>query len=200
MSLPPPHAEPIKAFERWLAAATKALGEEEATAMCLATATKEGIPSARMVLLKAVDARGFVFYTNHTSRKGEELLQNPQAALCFHWEVLKRQVRIEGKVERIAAEESDAYFNARPRASRIGAWASKQSSPLKSRQVLVKEAAQMATQFGTGEVPRPPHWGGFRIKPLAIEFWEAGTFRIHNRRRFSRSTAEKAWHAERLYP
>ena len=166
--------------------------------MTLATASADGVPSARMVLLRGLDDRGAVFYTNAESRKGRELLENPRAALVFHWEPLGRQVRLEGSVERVDDEESDAYFASRPLPSRLGAWASDQSRPIESREALMASYAETAARFGDGPVPRPPHWYGFRVVPDAVEFWEHGAHRLHDRIRYTRAGA--CWIAERLAP
>lgn len=171
-------------------------GDPEAVA--LATADAAGRPSVRMVLLKGVDARGFVFYTNFDSRKGEQLTANPHAALCFHWKSLERQVRVEGPVARVDDAEADAYFDSRPRESRIGAWASRQSRPLSDRLELEKAVARYAARYAVGRVPRPPHWGGFRIAPARIEFWRSRPFRLHERILYVRDGAE--WTTQRLYP
>jgi pyridoxamine 5'-phosphate oxidase len=189
-------AEPLAPFERWFADA--ALSELDANAMILATATADALPSARAVLLKGFDARGFVFYTNLESRKSEELTGNPQAALCFLWKVLRRQVRIEGTVEPVSAEEADAYFASRPRDSRIGAWASDQSRPLASRAVLEQRVEDFTRQFGDSEAPRPPFWSGFRVVPRRIEFWQERPARLHDRWLFVREGDE--WRRERLFP
>jgi len=189
-------AEPLAPFERWFADA--ALSELDANAMILATATPDALPSARAVLLKGFDARGFVFYTNLESRKSEELAGNPQAALCFLWKVLRRQVRIEGTVEPVSAEEADAYFASRPRDSRIGAWASDQSRPLASRAVLEQRVEDFARQFGDSEAPRPPFWSGFRVVPRQVEFWQERPARLHDRWLFVREGDE--WRRERLFP
>ena len=195
-------ADPIARFEAWLAEATK--GESnDPEAVCLATATPEGRPSARMVLLKGVDARGFVFYTNLESRKGEELAANPEAALCFHWKSLRRSVRVEGRVEPVSGEEADAYYASRARGSRIGAWASRQSRPLEGRFALEKAVAEYTLKFGLGEIPRPPFWSGFRLVPRRIEFWRDMPFRLHDRQVFHRTEAAggaPAWRQEALYP
>jgi len=191
--------DPIARFEAWMAEAA-ASEPNDPNAMCLATATPDGRPSARMVLLKGVDARGFVFYTNLESRKGAELSANPYAALCFHWKTLARSVRIEGRVQPVSAEEADAYFASRPRGSRIGAWASKQSRPLESRLALEKRVAEFGLKFAVGEIPRPPFWSGFRLVPVRIEFWRDMPFRLHERLLFSREGPDAPWRTEMLYP
>jgi len=190
--------DPFAQFEQWLDAAKATKAITEPTAMCLATADAAGEPSARMVLLKGVDARGFVFYTNFESHKGRDLLENPNAALCFYWMPLGRQVRIEGKVEQVSAAEADAYFQSRPRDSRIGAWASKQSRPMSGKAELIEAVAKETLRFGVGEVPRPPYWSGFRVIPSVIEFWQEGKFRIHDREVFTRKG--EGWEITRLYP
>jgi pyridoxamine 5'-phosphate oxidase len=166
--------------------------------MTLATATPEGVPSARMVLLKGVDARGFVFYTNMTSRKAKEINANPKAALCFHWKSLRRQVRVEGAVETVSDGDADAYFAGRARVSQLGAWASKQSRPLKGRFELEARVAKYTAKFNIGPVPRPPFWSGFRLVPECIEFWEDRAFRLHMRFVFRR--LDGGWTLEELYP
>ena len=188
---------PYALFAEWMAAAT-ASEINDPNAMCLATSTPEGQPSARMVLLKGVDNRGFVFYTNLESRKGGELATNPHAALCFHWKSLQRSVRVEGAVEPVSQAEADEYYASRSRGSRIGAWASRQSRPLESRFALEKAVAEYTLKFGVGEVPRPPHWSGFRMLPARMEFWRDMPFRLHERRVFK--AAEAGWETEALFP
>ena len=189
--------DPIGLFREWFAEAQK--GEpNDPNAMTLASATPEGRPSARMVLLKDADERGFTFFTNYESRKGRELLANPQGALLFHWKSLRRQVRAVGRIEPVSDAEADAYFATRARGNQIGAWASDQSRPLESRFVLEKKVAQFAAKFGLSKVPRPPHWSGFRLVPDEIEFWKDGMFRLHDRLMFYR-TAD-GWRTEQLYP
>ena len=190
--------DPFALFAEWLAEAT-ASEPHDPTAMALATVDENGLPDARMVLLKGVDRGGFVFYTNLESRKGRQLAAQPKAALCFHWKSLRRQVRIRGGVEPVEAAEADAYFASRPRLSRIGAWASKQSAPLESRFALEKAVARYTARFGTGAVPRPPHWSGFRLMPQELEFWRDGAFRLHDRRRFTRAEAGD-WESVALFP
>ena len=191
--------DPIAQFEAWLAEA-KTSEPNDPNAMTLATADASGAPSARMVLLKGVDARGFVFYTNTESRKGTELTANPRAALMFHWKSLRRAVRIEGQVERVTDAEADAYFQSRPRDSRIGAWASTQSRPMEGMMALEKRVALFAAKYAIGEVPRPPHWSGFRVLPRRIEFWRDRPFRLHDRLVFSRTGTAAPWTKTRLYP
>lgn len=191
--------DPIARFEAWMAEAAKT-EPNDPNAVCLATATPGGRPSARMVLLKGVDARGFVFYTNLESRKGKELHANPYAALCFHWKSQTRSVRVEGPVELVEDAEADAYYASRSRGSRIGAWASKQSRPLEGRWALEKAVAEVTLRFGLGEIPRPPHWSGFRLVPHVIEFWRDMPFRLHERLVYRRDAAEAPWRTELLYP
>ncbi len=197
----PTDVDPIALFGEWFEAA--ALREPfEVNAMTLATVDADGRPSARVVLLKSFDARGFVFHTNRTSRKGRELSARAEAALCFHWPKGEQQVRIEGRVELVSDEESDAYFATRPRASQIGAWASLQSQDLPSRETLVARIAEMEARFEGGPVPRPPHWGGYRVVPRLIELWQGQQSRLHERRVFSRplSDSKTAWAEAALYP
>lgn len=191
--------DPIVRFEAWMAEAAKT-EPNDPNAACLATATPDGRPSARMVLLKGVDARGFVFYTNLESRKGRELSANPQAALCFHWKTQTRSVRVEGPVEKVADAEADAYYASRSRGSRIGAWASQQSRPLQGRWALEKAVAEYTLKFGLGEIPRPPFWSGFRLVPRAIEFWRDMPFRLHERLVYRRDAPGTPWRTELLYP
>ena len=189
-------AEPLSWFERWFAEA--AASETDANAMIVATAAADNVPSARAVLLKGFDARGFVFYTNLESRKSLELACNPQAALCFLWKSLRRQVRVEGPVEPVSAAEADVYYASRARDSRIGAWASDQSRPLPNRALLEERVEEYARQFGEGEVPRPPFWSGFRVVPRRIEFWQERPSRLHDRWLFVREGGE--WQRQRLFP
>jgi pyridoxamine 5'-phosphate oxidase len=192
-------AEPFALFAAWLKDATAA-EPRDPTAMTLATVDAEGAPDARMVLLKGVDERGFVFYTNTESQKGRELAAHPVAALVFHWKSINRQVRVRGPVETVTAEEADAYFATRPKGAQIGAWASKQSSPLESRLAFEKAVAVNAAKYAIGAVPRPPHWSGYRILPLRIEFWHDRPFRLHDRIEFRRDALGAPWSKTRMYP
>ncbi len=192
-----PAADPIALFAEWFGDA-EAAEPNDPNAMALATVDGDGLPDVRMVLLKGFDAQGFVFFTNYESAKGVELIANPKAALCFHWKSLRRQVRVRGPVSQVDEAEADAYFTSRPRGSRIGAWASKQSRPLESRFALEKAVAAYTAKFGVGDIPRPDHWSGFRIVPQEIEFWADRPFRLHDRIKFTR-TAE-GWEKVRLYP
>ena len=189
-------SDPLEQFRNWFAEADEALDVPEA--MALATATPTGAPSVRMVLLKGFDERGLVFFSHYTSRKGRELEANPRAALLFHWRPLGRQVRVEGRVERVSAEESDAYFATRPRDAQVGALASRQSEPLGSRAELEERLAELEAELG-GDVPRPPTWGGFRLVPVAWEFWQHRASRLHDRFRYERDPSS-GWRIERLFP
>jgi len=191
--------DPFALFAEWLEAATKS-EPNEPNAMTLATVDADGLPDARMVLLKGVDDGGFVFYTNLQSAKGLELAANPKAALVFHWKSLRRQVRVRGPVAPVNDAEADAYFATRARTSQIGAWASAQSRPLESPLALEKAVAEYGLKFGLGAVPRPPHWAGFRVLPLSIEFWRSGRFRLHERLAFRRESPGEPWRSFRLYP
>ncbi|CAG9260973.1 pyridoxamine 5'-phosphate oxidase [Paraburkholderia unamae] len=190
--------DPIRQFQTWFAQALDAKLPEP-NAMTVATVDAQGRPAARILLIKGVDERGFVFFTNYESRKGRELTANPHAALLFHWIELERQVRIEGKVELTSAEESDAYFNSRPLGSRIGAWASEQSSVIAGRAQLEVREQEVTAQYGE-HPPRPPHWGGYRLVPDAIEFWQGRPSRLHDRIRYTRESSAAAWCIERLAP
>jgi pyridoxamine 5'-phosphate oxidase len=191
--------EPLALFARWLAAA-EASEPNDPNAMTVATVDADGLPDARMVLLKGWDAAGFVFYTNLESAKGRQLQVEPKAALLFHWKSLRRQVRVRGLVEQVSEAEADAYFESRPRDSRIGAWASEQSRPLPGRFALEKRVAEYGLKFGLGAVPRPPYWTGFRVAPLRLEFWRDRPFRLHDRLVFERQDTESPWTSTRLYP
>ena len=190
--------DPIKQFVRWFAGAEQA-GLPLANAMTLATADKQGKPSARMVLLKDVDARGFVFYTNYQGRKADDLHDNPFAALVFYWQPLSRQVRVEGPVERVAPDESDRYFASRPRGHQLEAHASAQSQVVRDRDFLQKQFEELSGRFAGQEVPRPRHWGGYRLVPESVEFWQEGKDRLHDRLRYRRDAAG-SWVIERLAP
>ncbi|HET9451086.1 MAG TPA: pyridoxamine 5'-phosphate oxidase [Aggregicoccus sp.] len=193
---------PFDPFERFAALYEQARAAipVDPNAMVLATVGPDGQPSARVVLLKDFDARGFVFYTNLQSRKGEDLLAHPQAALVVHWVPLERQVRIEGRAERVSDEEADAYFQSRPRGSQVGAWASAQSRPLASREQLEARVEELTRQYEGREVPRPPHWSGFRLVPTRIEFWHARQSRLHERIAYTREREGSPWRTEMLNP
>ncbi len=191
--------EPFRLFDEWFAEARKA-EPNDPEAMALATVDADGLPDVRMVLLKGFEEGGFVFYSNETSQKGRELAANPRAAIVFHWKSLRRQVRLRGTVATVNSAEADAYFASRPRSSQIGAWASRQSSPLESRYAFEKAIAVKAAQFAVGPVPRPPFWIGYRVTPLVMEFWHDRPFRLHDRIEFRRTESEAAWTRTRLYP
>ena len=191
-------ADPFAMFEEWLAEAWQH-EPDDANAMTVATATPGGLPSARIVLLKGVNSRGFVFYTNTLSRKGEELAANAHAALLFHWKPLGRQVRIEGRVERVTDAEADDYFASRPRISRLGAWASDQSQVLPVRADLERRLAEYEAKYPGDDIPRPPHWHGYRVLPERIEFWQSMPYRLHDRTLFTLSSAGN-WTTGKLYP
>jgi len=191
--------EPLRLFSAWMEEATRS-EPADPNAMALATVDADGMPDVRMVLLKGADERGFVFYTNVESQKGRELDAHAKAALVFHWKSSNRQVRIRGAVERVTDAEADAYFATRPKQAQIGAWASKQSSPLESRAVFEQAVALYAGKYAIGEVPRPPNWSGYRIMPLRIEFWQDRPFRLHDRVEFRRENLSAAWNKTRLYP
>ena len=189
--------DPIRQFERWFADALAAQVLEP-NAMTLSTASRDGVPSGRIVLLKGVDARGFAFYTDYRSRKSAELAENPLAALTFLWKEIERQVRITGSVSRVSAEESESYFRSRPVGSRVGAWASHQSAVIPNRADLEERVRTVNDRFSNGDVPLPPHWGGFRVMPDEIEFWQGRSDRLHDRIRYRRE--ESGWVIERLSP
>ena len=192
-----PEGDPFEMFQAWLREAGKS-EPNDPHAMTLATVDAEGMPDARMVLLKGVDDRGFVFFTNTLSAKGQALAANPRCALMFHWKSLRRAVRIRGDVERVTDAEADAYFATRARSAQIGAWASEQSEPLPDRFALEKRVATIGLKFGLGAVPRPPHWSGYRVLPSSMEFWRDRPFRLHERLKFHH--AGEGWTTERLYP
>jgi pyridoxamine 5'-phosphate oxidase len=190
--------DPIKQFSNWFTAAVEA-GIRDVNAMSLATADPKGKPSVRIVLLKGFDQDGFVFFTNYESEKGRHLESNPRAALGFYWIELDRQIRIEGKTERTSREESERYFHSRPTGSQLGAWASRQSEVIDGRRVLEARLAEMTERFPTGSIPLPPHWGGFRLTPDMIEFWQGRPNRLHDRLRYTRQQ-DASWRVERLAP
>lgn len=192
-------SQPFKLFADWLVDA-KESEPNDPNAVALATVDPDGLPNVRMVLLKDFDEQGFVFYTNYESTKGQEILSAEKAAMCFHWKTLRRQVRVRGPVEKVSDAEADAYYASRPRGSRIGAWASKQSRPLESRFALEKAVAEYTAKYAIGDIPRPSYWSGFRIRPVSIEFWHDRAFRLHDRVLFTRPSPEGDWNKERLYP
>ncbi len=191
--------EPLRLFAAWFAEAQRT-EPVNPDAMALATVDADGLPNARMVLLKGFDERGFVFYSNIDSVKGHELAEAPKAALTFYWKSLQRQVRIRGSVEPVSAAEADSYFATRSRMAQIGAWASKQSAALESRMAFEKAVARYTAKFGVGPVPRPPYWSGYRVVPQTIEFWQERPFRLHDRIAFTRASATAPWSKTRLYP
>lgn len=191
--------DPIGLFRRWHEDAAES-GLLLPEAVALATASADGAPSVRMVLLKGVDERGFRFFTNYESRKAVELEENPRAAMCFYWSVLERQVRVEGAVSRVSSEESEAYFRTRPHGSRIGAWASSQSRPIESRERLETREREARERFRDREVPLPPYWGGYVLRPARIEFWQGRANRLHDRLRYEREGQGEGWNVTRLQP
>jgi len=191
--------EPFSLFASWLREA-ETTEPNDPNAVALATVDKDGLPNVRMVLLKGFDSDGFVFYTNFESQKGQEILSQKKAAMCFHWKSLRRQVRLRGLVEVVTDKEADEYYKTRARGSRIGAWASKQSRPLEGRFALEKAVAEYTARYAIGDIPRPPYWSGFRIRPLSIEFWHDRQFRLHDRIEFRRDVPEGAWQKVRMYP
>ncbi|WP_420411790.1 pyridoxamine 5'-phosphate oxidase [Roseibium sp.] len=191
--------KPFDLFDEWLEDA-KGSEMNDPNALALSTVDPDGLPNVRMVLLKGFDETGFVFYTNLESAKGHELLSAQKAAMCFHWKSLRRQVRIRGEIVQVSDQEADEYYQSRPRGSRIGAWASKQSRPLESRFALEKEVAKFTAKFGISDIPRPDHWSGLRLVPSEIEFWADRPFRLHDRVQFTRSAPSEPWSKQRLYP
>lgn len=191
--------EPFRLFAQWLDDASRS-EPNDPNGVALATVDQDGMPDVRMVLLKGFDERGFTFYTNFESAKGREILGSMKAAMCFHWKSLRRQVRVRGPVEIVSDAEADEYYASRPRGSRIGAWASKQSRPLEGRFALEKAVAEYTARYAVGSIPRPSHWSGFRIVPQTIEFWHDRPFRLHDRVVFSRKVPGEGWEKTRLYP
>ena len=192
--------QPFKKFQEWFNKAKATSSIVEHAAMCLTTVDENHCPSSRMVLLKTFDENGFCFFTNLTSRKGKELAQNPNVALCFYWGILGYQIRIEGEVEKVTAKEADDYFASRQRQSQIGAWASKQSCEMKEWEEFQERIDSITKDFTDQDVPRPPFWSGFRVVPKKIEFWEEGGFRIHRREVFEREKNSRSWEIKKLYP
>ncbi|TVP50279.1 MAG: pyridoxamine 5'-phosphate oxidase [Gemmatimonadales bacterium] len=192
--------DPVAAALAWVAEAAEQSGMRYPNAVTLATVDAEGRPDARIVLLKGGDERGFLFFTNYRSAKARVLEASPNAALVFYWDAMGRQVRVRGRTERLPADESDAYFESRPRGSRVGAWASEQSMPIGDRDALEARYHEVEAEFADTEVPRPAHWGGYLLRPVDVEFWSEGTWRLHDRIRFRRSTPGDDWITERLQP
>lgn len=195
----PDEVEPFSQFGQWFEAAQKS-EPNDANAMALATVDPGGLPNVRMVLLKGFDLHGFVFFTNLESAKGKELLAAQKAALCFHWKSLRRQIRVRGSITVVTEDEANTYFASRPKDSQIGAWASRQSRALKGRFELEKEIAIFAAKYALGRVPRPPHWSGFRLSPVEIEFWRDRPFRLHDRLVYRRDDSRSSWRTEHLFP
>ena len=193
------HPDPMDQFTRWFQDAVERSGLNDPNAMCLSTLSPEGVPEGRIVLLKGVDPRGFVFYTNLESAKGRALAAHPVAALTFHWDRLARQVRVQGAVEPVMDEEADSYYASRPRGSRLGAWASEQSRPLVDRATLEGRVQEMERRYPGDEIPRPPHWSGFRVLPAAVEFWQGRTSRLHDRFVYRKDSGGR-WAIQRLNP
>lgn len=190
-------SDPIEQFTQWWGEAVNSK-IEEVNAMTLSTASSDGVPFARIVLLKGLTKEGFIFYTNYESNKGRQLANNPRAALVFFWKELERQVRIEGTVEKVSVEDSEAYFASRPVASKIGAWASPQSSIIEGRSILEENVLKYKAQFGEEDIPKPPHWGGYIVKPFGVEFWQGRRSRLHDRILYT--LKDDSWHIERLAP
>ncbi len=192
-------ADPIGLFAEWMSdARTHELNDSNA--MALSTVDESGMPDVRMVLLKGIDERGFVFYTNANSVKGQQLAATPKAALCFHWKSLRRQVRVRGAVSRVSTEEADVYFGSRARGSQIGAWASDQSAPVEDAETLRRRVDAVEAEYEGKDIPRPPHWYGWRVTPQSIEFWRDRPYRLHDRLLFSRGSDNASWKTARLYP
>lgn len=194
-----PREDPFALFDSWFEEAKKSEANEP-NAMAVASVDEHGHPNLRMVLLKEASAGGFVFFTNYESAKGREYLAHPHAALCFHWKSTAKQVRVRGPIAKVSEAESDAYFATRAKDSQIGAWASAQSRPMEGRFAFEKEVAKYAAKYGLTKVPRPPHWGGFRVTPLEFEFWRNRPFRLHDRLVYRRETPQSPWRTERLFP